>query len=338
MGLWDGFIEYISSFGISFRALIDFGKYMPFAVVGMALIGFFYSTIKRSQDEEREKLAKALRKAGLTSNRGVTPEEIAKRLAPEQEEQGTKKFIVSLAEIPLKIAKFDRKETEEKLIQAGDRDPRAISRYILQRGAGMLIAPVIAWIVFPVIGIIGLWQIAGSAVAVLAGGIAVDVRLDRAVKQRRDKLSTELPVLFDLLTIYLEAGQSFDVALSRASAALKTSFATAAEEVDFLRQELELSIDREKTLRSFARRVNSSTAKTFVAVVIQAERRGNAIAPSLRSLSRESRKDVIFEIEKKAQKLPTLMQGPMFIFILPSIFMSVIGPAVIQVISQFGDK
>jgi tight adherence protein C len=338
MGIWDGFLEYISSFGISFRALIDFGKYTPFAVMGMAFIGFFYSTIKRARDEEHEKLAKGLRKAGSTSNRGLTPEEIAKRLAPEQEEQGTKKLIVSLAEITLRIARFDRKETEEKLVQAGDRDPRAISRYILQRSAGMLIAPVIAWIIFPAIGIVGISQIIGSAFAVLAGGIAVDVRLDRAVKQRRDKLSFELPVLLDLLTIYLEAGQSFDVALARAAAALKTSFETAAEEVNFLRQELELSIDREKTLRGFAQRVNSPTAQTFVAIVVQAERRGNAISPSLRTLSRESRKDLVAAIEKKAQKLPTLMQGPMFIFILPSIFMSVIGPAVIQIISQFGDK
>ncbi len=71
--------------------------------------------------------------------------------------------------------------------------------------------------------------------------------------------------------------------------------------------------------------------------MVQAERRGNAIAPSLRSLAREARKEVMAEIEKKAQKIPTMMQLPMFLFILPAIFAAVIGPAAIQIINQFGD-
>jgi tight adherence protein C len=91
-------------------------------------------------------------------------------------------------------------------------------------------------------------------------------------------------------------------------------------------------------LREFGERMATQTAKTFVAIVVQSERRGNAIAPSLRRLARDARLEVISEIEKKAQKIPTVMQLPMFLFILPAIFMSVIGPAVVQVVKQVGGQ
>jgi len=73
-----------------------------------------------------------------------------------------------------------------------------------------------------------------------------------------------------------------------------------------------------------------------VAIVVQSERRGNAVAPALRNLAREARKEVMTDVEKRAQKIPTMMQLPMFMFILPAIFAAVIGPAVVQVITEFG--
>ena len=330
--------EFIESFGLTVGSLVDYAKFAPFLIMGVAFIGFLISNIQQAKIEEHEKIAKKLKEASRSKGRGMSASELAARIAPKAEDVGIKKVFVSLAEVALKMAKFDRKETERKLVQSGDRDPRAISRYILQRGTGMLVAPILGWFLLPYLGFQGMMQIGGSIVCVLAGGIAVDIRLDKALKRRRENIATEFPVLLDLLTIYLEAGQAFDVALQRASIALRTSFPTAAEEIAFLRQDLEMSVDRERTFRDCSKRLSSSTASTFVAIVIQAERRGNAIAPSLRTLARESRKEVISTVEKKAQKLPTLMQGPMFIFILPSIFLSVIGPAIIQVLEQLGGR
>lgn len=328
-------IEFLASFGLSVKDLVYYGKFVPVAALAAAFMGFFYSNTRRMEEEKRERIVKKLRSAGATGERGLSAAEIAMRLAPSREEQGARRFIVRLAEAALKLAKFDRKATEEKLFFSGDRDPRAISRYILQRGAGMIIAPIIGWFVLPALGFTGILQVMGALTCVLAGGIVVDVRLDKALKQRRERMMAELPVLLDLLTIYLEAGQAFDVALSKASVALRLSFPTAAEEMGFLRHDLEMSVSRQKTLQEFARRVNSPTARNFVAIVIQSELRGNAVAPSLRTLARESRKEFISEIERKAQKLPTLINGPMFLFILPSIFLSVLGPAVVQILKEF---
>lgn len=325
----------IGSLGLSAREIARGALLGPILIMIFAIFSFFYSAHRNRIETARIERLRDLTKNARRRSSGLTAEELAKRLAPSKDEEGVKKVFVQVAEKVLILLKFNRKETEAKLIQAGDRDPRAISRYILQRGAGMIIAPVLAWYLAPHLGFAGPLRVPLALVGVLAGGILVDARLDKAVSRRRAQAAVEMPVLFDLLTIYLEAGQSFDISLSRASRALKQSFPTAAEEIAFLQRDLELSLDREKTLRDFADRLGGTMVQTFVSIVIQAERRGNAIAPSLRTLAREARKEVVAEIERKAQKLPTLMQLPMFLFILPAIFASVLGPVVIQVMNQF---
>lgn len=329
--------EFIRSFGISESALFSFAKIFPFLIIIVAVISFYCSNMLRMKQESREKIAAKLKVAATNSSRGLTAAEIAKRIAPQADDEGGRKFLVSVAESLLKIAKFDRKATEVKLRQSGDRDPRAISRYILQRGAGMAIAPFFGWLMFSSLGFSSSMQVVGSLVCVLAGGIIVDIRLDKALKERRERMATEFPVFLDLLTIYIGSGQAFDTALAKASSALGVSFPTASEEVMFLRQDLDLSVDRKKTLREFAERINSEIAKTFVSIVIQAERRGNETTPAIRVLAKDARQGVILDIERKAQKLPTLMQLPMFLFILPAIFMSVIGPAAIEIADKLKD-
>lgn len=329
------FISFIQSFGLSTSAILDAAAYLPFLLLLLALVAFTVS-IRRQMDIDRKaKMVSQILTAGRRRRPGLTQEEIAKRLAPRAGEVNTRSPFIVLFEAMLKLVRFNRAETEKKLIQAGDRDPRAISRYIIQRGMGMVLAPVVIWFAGPSLGLQGVLQLVMAVGGVLAGGIVVDTRLDKALANRRAKVSVETPVLLDLLTIYLEAGQPFDGSLARGSRALEKSFPVIAEEASYLIRDLDMSVDREKTLREFAERLNTTTAKTFMNIVIQSERRGNAVAPSLRILAKEARKEVITDIERKAQKLPTMMQLPMFLFILPSIFASVIGPAAIQIMQTF---
>jgi tight adherence protein C len=334
-------LEYIAAeaaaLGFSFDWLADFALALPVLMFVVTGIFFVISAQNRRTRVAQDKMADMLLKGARRRSGGLSYEEIIARLRPEAApDTGGRKVLMKVSEILLKLVNFNREETVEKLIQSGDRDPRAISRYMMQRGLGMLIGPIVGWMVAPMAGLEGFVQIGVAGVGVLAGGILVDVRLDKAVSARRAKLQTELPVMLDLLTIYLEAGQAFDVSMARAAQALKVSFPTAAAEMAYLRRDLEMSVDRERTLREFADRVNTQVAKTFIAIVVQSEKRGNAIAPALRTLAREARKEVMAEVEKKAQKIPTMMQMPMFLLILPAIFASVIGPAAVQIMIQFG--
>lgn len=328
------FSTFFESLGLDVAALLDWAAYMPLLVMALAIIAFFVTMRRQSVQDRKNKMVRQILTAARQRRSGLTPEEIAKRLAPRGTTKTRPAHIV-LFEALLRIAQFNRVETERKLIQSGDRDPRAISRYILQRGLGMVLAPVVIWFIAPYLGVEGMLKMVLAAAGILAGGILVDSRLDRALSARRSKLSVEMPVLLDLLTIYLESGQPLDASLGRASIALEKSFPVISEEAAFLIKDLDMSVDREKTLREFGDRLATNTAKTFVNIIVQSERRGNAIAPSLRMLAKESRKEVITDMERKAQKLPTMMQLPMFMFILPAIFASVIGPAAIQIMQTF---
>lgn len=333
--MFEVFQEFLRSFNIDLQQLADLAIYLPFIILLMAVGGFVYSFWLSQKQESQNKMVRQIMTSARTKRPGMTQEEIAARLTPRSAAAQKKSFATSFFEILLKLVNFDRAATEKKLIQSGDRDPRAISRYILQRGAGMVIAPVVIYLASPYLGLEGTLQLVMAVGGILAGGIFVDTRLDKALAARRAKVAVEMPVLLDLLTIYLEAGQPLDASLGRASRALEKSFEVVAEEAAFLIKDLDLSVDREKTLNEFGERLNTNTAVTFVNIVVQSERRGNAIAPSLRTLAKESRKEVIMDIERKAQKLPTMMQLPMFMFILPSIFASVIGPAAIQIMQTF---
>lgn len=331
-------IQTLVKMGIPLATLADFAIFAPVILFFVTIALYFISSAQSSRRKMQEKIARGILAGARRRSSSLTAEEIAARIRPkEEEEEGAKRFLMQISEILLKLVNFNKELTKERLVQAGQRDPKAISRYIIMRGSGMMITPMVAWFIGPYLGLFGVLKLGVALAGILVGGIVVDVQLDKAVAARRARVNNELPVLLDLLTIYLEAGSAFDVALARSSVELRVSFPTAAAEIFFLRRDLELSVDRERTLREFATRINSQVAKTFVAIVIQAERRGNAIAPALRTLAKEARKEVMAEIEKKAQKIPTMMQLPMFVFILPAIFAAVIGPAAVAIVHKFAE-
>jgi len=332
------FFRSLEAIGLPVVLILEYAIFGPVVLFGVTMALYAVSAHQRKKRISLDKIAQGILSGARKRSTSLSQQELANRLRPKVEEgSATARSLLQISETLLKLVNFNKEETRYKLIQSGQRDPRALSRYILARGMAMLVGPFLLWLAAgQILGFTGVLQVGVSLIGIMVGGIVVDVRLDRAVSSRRSKIFSELPVMLDLLTIYLESGQSFDVSLSRASVALRVSFPTAASEIMYLRRDLETTVDREKTLREFSARMGTQVARTFVAIVVQAERRGNAIAPSLRTLAREARKEVMSEIEKKAQKIPTMMQLPMFMFILPAIFASVIAPAIIEIMTKFG--
>lgn len=325
----------LSELGMPLASLSRYWIFMPVFLFVITIVLYVVSTRQRKLRIHLDVIARGILSGARRRSQGLTMAEIEARLRNgEEEESSTTKSLISISEFLLKLVNFNKQETQFKLLQAGNRDPRALTRYIIRRGIGMMIAPVILWLLMGYLGFSGAIQIAVALTGILVGGIIVDVQLDKAVAARRARIYVELPVLLDLLTIYLDAGQGFDVSLARASVSLKTSFPTAAAEIYHLRQDLEVTIDRRRTLREFGARMGTQVARTFMSIVIQSEARGNDVGPALRSLAKEARKEVNATIEAKAQKIPTLMQLPMFVFILPAILASVLAPVVLQVIDM----
>ena len=329
--------DFVRDMGIQMDVLVEIAVIIPIILFFVMIIVFVVTARRRFVLANREIVAKRLFTGvqAKINSRDDNRQEMLERLLPEEESHdGVKSSLMRIFEVALKLAKFDREDTKRRLLKAGHREIDAMSKYVMRRGIAMFVLPMALWFFLPTLEMTGVLRIGICLIGAFAGGIFIDAQLDREVKERQDRLQTELPVLLDLLTIYLGAGSSFDVSLARVSHSLKISFPIAAIEVFYLRKELEMSVDRERTLRKFAEQIGTQTANTFVAIIVQSEKRGNAVVPALRRLAQDARRDVMADTEKKAQKIPSVMQLPMFLFVLPAIFMSVIGPAIIRVLIE----
>ncbi|MDS0525882.1 type II secretion system F family protein [Clostridium sp. SHJSY1] len=158
--------------------------------------------------------------------------------------------------------------------------------------------------------------------------------LSRKIENRKKKILKELPYTLDLITVSVEAGLSFDGAMARVigniSGELCDEFAKSLKEI-------KMGIERKVALKNMSERCDVKELSMFVTSLIQADELGVSLSRILRIESanlREHRKQVSRE---KAMKAPIKMLFPLVFFIFPSIFIIILGPAVIRMIKIFGE-
>jgi tight adherence protein C len=160
--------------------------------------------------------------------------------------------------------------------------------------------------------------------------------LNSARKKRYLKIQRSLSDVLDLMTICAEAGLSLAAALDRVSKELRISYPEMAEELELTSIEIGFLPDRNKALSNLAERCQLPEVRGIVSVLIQTEKYGTPIAQALRVLSAEFRQARMLRAEQKAARLPALMTVPMIIFILPTLFIIIISPAVVKLMDTLG--
>ena len=140
-----------------------------------------------------------------------------------------------------------------------------------------------------------------------------------------------MPDAFDLLVICAEAGLGLDAALDRVAREMTQSTPVLAEEIGITAVELGFLPDRRVALMGFAERVQLPSVRALVNTLTQSERYGTPLAQALRVLSSELREERMMKAEEKAAKLPATLTVPMILFILPTLFIVLLGPAIIRV-------
>lgn len=141
-----------------------------------------------------------------------------------------------------------------------------------------------------------------------------------------------MPDGLDLLVICAEAGQSLDGALQRLARELGRSRPEFAEELALTAMELGLLPERRQALDNLATRTDIAPIRAVVNTLIQTERYGTPLAQSLRVLTAEFRQDRLMKAEEKAARLPAILTIPIIIFILPPLFIVLIGPAILRTV------
>jgi tight adherence protein C len=242
--------------------------------------------------------------------------------------------------VPLLLRRLHRLQASQierirdKLARAGHRSREAVGIYAGAKVLGPILAGTVAFILLFAVDL-GLVPAAYRPLvllgAVLLGFFAADLHLANAATKRRQAMQKALPDGLDLLVICAEAGLSLDTALNRVADELALSAPELADELALTGVELNFLPERRLALANLARRIDLPAIRGVVNTLIQTERYGTPLAQSLRVLSAEFREQRMLRAEEKAARLPATLTVPMILFILPTLFIVLVGPAMIDV-------
>ena len=169
--------------------------------------------------------------------------------------------------------------------------------------------------------------------ATVAGYVAPDAWIDRLRARRRGQMRRALPDMLDMLTISVEAGLGFDMALVKL---IQNTKGPLAEEFGRMLSEVQAGASRRDALRHMAERSEVPELDSFITAMVQADVFGVSVAGILQAQSLELRKKRRQYVEEQAQKAPVKMVFPIIFCMLPATLLVVLGPAIIAIGRTFG--
>ncbi len=166
----------------------------------------------------------------------------------------------------------------------------------------------------------------------MVGFFAPNLYLYQRTHERSEQLQRELPDAIDLLTISVESGLGFDAAVQQVA---RNTEGPLADEFSRVLREMQIGQGRADALRALGERTNVPDVRTFVGAMVQADSFGIPIAQVLRVQSAEMRVKRRQRAEEKAQQVPVKITIPLIFCILPTLFIAVMGPAVLSIMDSF---
>ena len=231
------------------------------------------------------------------------------------------------------------KKTQMRLLQAGIRTKDLAYFIILAKfvmplvlGGGVILA-LYGFDLEPDWG--AFKRYAATAIALIGSYKAPDLWLGNKVKKRSHAIRKGLPDALDLLVICAEAGLTVDAAFGRVAKELGKAYPELGDEFGLTAIELGFLNERRHAFENLAIRVDLDAVRGVVTTMIQTEKYGTPLASALRVLSAEFRNERMMRAEEKAARLPAIMTVPLILFILPTLFVVILGPAACSISDNF---
>jgi tight adherence protein C len=230
-------------------------------------------------------------------------------------------------------------KTQQKLMQAGIRNKDLAFFIIFAR---FILPLVLGTAAIVMIYVVNFWPEWGGVrrYATVAGLLvtsykAPDIWLKNKVTKRSHAIRKGLPDALDLLVICAEAGLTVDAAFGRVSRELGKAYPELGDEFGLTAIELGFLNERRQAFENLAHRVDLEAVRGVVTTMIQTEKYGTPLASALRVLSAEFRNERMMRAEEKAARLPAIMTVPLILFILPTLFVVILGPAACAISDNF---
>ncbi len=307
------------------------------AAVAMMLAVYAAVTIR----DPMQKRVKALNERREQLKAGIVTQTAKKRASLVRKNETTDRMRDTLSRLKV-LQQSQLEEIQQKLAQAGIRKKELgfaviFARMVLPIVLGGFVGFLVYGInYFPTWG--GMKRLMAFAAAVGGGYKGPEIYISNLISKRTDAIRKGLPDALDLLVICAEAGLTVDAAFNRVARELGRAYPELGDEFALTAIELSFLNERRQAFENLAYRVNLEAIKGVTTTMVQTERYGTPLASALRVLSAEFRNERMMRAEEKAARLPAIMTVPLILFILPVLFVVILGPAACSISDAFSHK
>ena len=308
-------------------------------VAALAVILAIYAAI--TVRDPMAKRVKALNERREQLKAGIVTSGARRRQSLVRKNQTTERLREFLGKLQV-LQDSQIQDIQQKLAFAGIRKKEyavavIFGRLVLPIVFGLFAASLIYWSnMFPE------WsstkRFMGFAAAVILGYKAPELYINNIASKRTDAIRKGLPDALDLMVICAEAGLTVDAAFGRVAKELGRAYPELGDEFTLTAIELSFLTERRMAFENLAYRVNLDAVRGVVTTMIQTERYGTPLASALRVLSAEFRNERMMRAEEKAARLPAIMTVPLILFILPVLFIVILGPAGCSIADAFASQ
>ena len=222
-----------------------------------------------------------------------------------------------------------KQEVTDKLVMAGYDGSAAAVLFAALRLATATVVPLVAFTLGPRNNPLQLMLF--TVFAVIVGVLGPPAVLDRLVAMRQGRLRRGLPDALDLLVVCVEAGVSLDAAILRVSRDMEISHPELSHELLVVNRKVNAGVPRDRALPGLWQRTGLEELRGLASSMVQSEKWGTSIATVLRVYAETLRRKRRQSAEKKAAEAAIKMLFPLMIFLLPALFIIIIGPGGIRI-------
>ena len=220
-----------------------------------------------------------------------------------------------------------RERVAHKLVLAGNPNNLNVDQVLVFKLLGIVSGIIWLPVILVLLGLGGIFGLMIIAFVWFASFMFPDVYLSRGIEKRQHDIAVQLPDILDLLTISVEAGLGFEQALERTTQAVPGPL---SDEFRRMLRETRIGATRADALRALDDRCDVPELRTFIMAMLQADTFGVSVSRLLRSQADEMRIRRRVRAQEQAQKAPVKMLFPLVFCIFPSIFVVILGPAMIS--------
>ncbi len=302
--------------------------FSTFICITLALMGAYW-LLNRPQSAATERL----RKLGQGNTTMATPVSI---LEPQPGEKFTERIAEPINRL-LPPSAAEAKKLQKQLMHAGFRSQNAPLIYRTIQLISLVTFPAAVAFLCALMTRPAKNAFVWIVVAFVVGFFLPRYVLARIIKARQLRVRWGLADALDLMVISIEAGLGLNAAMVKVSTELKGVHPEVSEEFELANLEIRVGRERDEALRNLAERTGVDDLKSLVAMLIQTDKFGTSIARAIRVFSDSLRTKRRQRAEQAAQKAAVKLLFPLACFLFPTLFIAILGPALLQLMDTLGN-